>query len=210
LPDVLCGGTNLWALLPHDAEYYHSGEKWAKHESGLVYSVTISANGGDKLFATSFGKYPGNGNTIGTSSGIRVTFFNATGVLKTLAPQETYAEFSANGGYIVAPEGTVAVNIPMYGDDDTHALYILNRDHTYENGSCTLCGEADPDYHIPGDINGDGDVNNKDLTRLFKHLSGYEVEVVEAALDVTGDGSINNKDLTRLFRYLSGYEVEIH
>ena len=142
LPDVLCGGTNLWALLPHDAEYYHSGEKWAKHESGLVYSVTISANGGDKLFATSFGKYPGNGNTIGTSSGIRVTFFNATGVLKTLAPQETYAEFSANGGYIVAPEGTVAVNIPMYGDDDTHALYILNRDHVYENGTCTGCGSS--------------------------------------------------------------------
>ena len=64
--------------------------------------------------------------------------------------------------------------------------------------------------HIPGDINGDGDVNNKDLTRLFKHLSGYTVEVVESALDVNGDGSVNNKDLTRLFRYLSGYEVEIH
>ena len=64
--------------------------------------------------------------------------------------------------------------------------------------------------HIPGDITGDGDVNNKDLTRLFKYLTGYDVEVVEAALDVNGDGVVNNKDQTRLFRYLSGYGVEIH
>jgi len=63
---------------------------------------------------------------------------------------------------------------------------------------------------LPGDVNGDGNVNNKDLTRLFRYLSGFDVEVNETALDITGDGSVNNKDLTRLFRYLSGYDVEIH
>lgn len=64
--------------------------------------------------------------------------------------------------------------------------------------------------HVPGDITGDGIVNNKDLTRLFRYLSGYEVEVNEKALDITGDGSVNNKDLTRLFRFLSGHEVMIY
>jgi hypothetical protein len=64
--------------------------------------------------------------------------------------------------------------------------------------------------HIPGDINGDGSVNNKDLTRLFQYLSDWDVEVNEAALDVNGDGSVNNKDLTRLFQYLSDWDVEIH
>ena len=62
---------------------------------------------------------------------------------------------------------------------------------------------------IPGDINGDEKVNNKDLMRLFQHLSGLDVVVNEPALDTNGDGKINNKDLMRLFQHLSGLEVEL-
>ena len=61
----------------------------------------------------------------------------------------------------------------------------------------------------PGDINGDNTVNNKDLTRLMKYLSGENVEVIAALLDVNGDGSVNNKDLTRLMKYLAGENVWI-
>ena len=64
--------------------------------------------------------------------------------------------------------------------------------------------------YIAGDINNDGDVNNKDLTRLFQYLSEWDVVVNEAALDVNGDGDVNNKDLTRLFQYLSEWDVVIH
>lgn len=63
---------------------------------------------------------------------------------------------------------------------------------------------------LPGDINGDGKVNNKDATRLFQYLSGWTVLVEETSLDVNGDGKINNKDATRLFQYLSGWEVAIY
>ena len=44
----------------------------------------------------------------------------------------------------------------------------------------TLSSEAAPETpptRIPGDINGDGEVNNKDLTHLFRYLTGYDVEI---------------------------------
>ena len=74
----------------------------------------------------------------------------------------------------------------------------------------TSTGSSDGTAFVAGDINGDGGVDNKDLTRLFQYLSDWDVEVVEGNLDTNGDGSVNNKDLTRLFQYLSDWDVEIH
>ena len=85
----------------------------------------------------------------------------------------------------------------IYDEDEQDIAF------TAQNGAVVV-----PAY-LPGDINGDGSVNNKDVTRLFRYVSGWDVEVVEAALDVNGDGSVNNKDVTRLFRYVSGWDVVI-
>ncbi len=62
---------------------------------------------------------------------------------------------------------------------------------------------------VAGDINGDGVVNNKDLTRLLKYIAGESVTVNELLLDTNGDGRVNNKDLTRLLKYVAGEDVEI-
>ena len=78
-----------------------------------------------------------------------------------------------------------------------------------EDGCCERCGVYLLNDHTPGDINGDGVLNNKDLNRLMKYLAGDDVEVVEAALDLNGDGNVNNKDLNRLMKYLAGEDVEI-
>ncbi|MBR5619358.1 MAG: dockerin type I repeat-containing protein, partial [Clostridia bacterium] len=107
-------------------------------------------------------------------------------------------------------------------DEAAHSYeWVVTKEATeQENGLkeeiCSVCGyksgnSEDIIYssHTAGDINGDGAVNNKDLTRLFQYLSDWDVEVDESALDVNGDGSVNNKDLTRLFQYLSDWDVQI-
>ncbi len=62
---------------------------------------------------------------------------------------------------------------------------------------------------VPGDVNGDGSVNNKDVVALFKYVSGSEVAVNVIALDINGDGSVNNKDVVALFKYVSGGDIEL-
>lgn len=55
----------------------------------------------------------------------------------------------------------------------------------------------------PGDLNGDGNLNNRDLALLQKYLNEWEVTVVEAAVDVNGDGNTNNRDLSALQKILN-------
>ena len=141
LSENTCCGLNLWQILKHNEWYFHSGNRWAKHESGKVWSVTIPVEPGTQIYATSFGKYGENGNTVSNANGIRVTFFDAYGVVKTMDPASTYAEFISNGGYLIAPEGSIAVNIPMWNNSDDNEIYILNREHIYENGTCLGCQE---------------------------------------------------------------------
>ncbi|MBR6902912.1 MAG: hypothetical protein IKN39_03380, partial [Clostridia bacterium] len=91
-----------------------------------------------------------------------------------------------------------------YDYDDIFNIYETNIDFAVINGIVTI------NDHLPGDINGDGKVNNKDIVRLFKYLSDWDVEVDSKALDVNGDGAVNNKDLLRLFKYLSNWDVKIY
>lgn len=53
------------------------------------------------------------------------------------------------------------------------------------------------------DVNGDGKLNSKDLTRLMKFIAGEKVEIAGNA-DINGDSKVNSKDLTRLMKYIAG------
>ena len=91
-----------------------------------------------------------------------------------------------------------------YNSNDIYNVSDVNVAFDKVNGAVNVI------THKPGDINGDGKVNNKDLTRLFQYLSDWDVEIDRDALDVNGDGKVNNKDLTRLFQYLSDWDVTIY
>ncbi len=78
---------------------------------------------------------------------------------------------------------------------------------SYREGNCTFTVNV-KDY-IRGDINGDGLVTMKDVTRLVNYLNDDSIEVIYKALDVNGDGLVTIKDVTRLTEYLEDNSVEI-
>lgn len=51
------------------------------------------------------------------------------------------------------------------------------------------------------DVNGDGEINNKDVVTLFRFVSASGE--YDAVYDINGDGENNNKDVVALFRALS-------
>ena len=61
------------------------------------------------------------------------------------------------------------------------------------------------------DVNGDGELDLKDVTALRRYLAGgYNVTVAEDALDVNDDGAVDLKDVTCLRRGLAGgYGIEL-
>ena len=63
---------------------------------------------------------------------------------------------------------------------------------------------------IGGDINGDGEVDNKDVVTLFKYLSGVRLHVNSFVLDTNGDEETDNKDVVWLFRYCSGENITLN
>ncbi|MBO4795717.1 MAG: dockerin type I repeat-containing protein [Clostridia bacterium] len=69
--------------------------------------------------------------------------------------------------------------------------------------SLLLCAVICVAAFLLGDANGDGEVNNKDVATLFRHVSGSNIKCLEENCDINGDGDINNKDVVALFRKLS-------
>ena len=83
--------------------------------------------------------------------------------------------------------------------------------HVYDSeddSECNACGAARP-AHTPGDINGDGKVNVRDLGLLQQSINGWEVTIITAAADVNGDGKINVRDLGMLQQFLNGWDVTL-
>lgn len=101
-----------------------------------------------------------------------------------------------------APAGVSDITL-SYDPEDVYDQNFDNVAFRIENGSVKVV-----DY-IPGDVNSDGKVNNKDLGRLQQYVNGWDVSINASAADVNGDGKVNNKDLGRLQQYVNGWDVEL-
>lgn len=61
----------------------------------------------------------------------------------------------------------------------------------------------------PGDINGDGSVNLKDLVVLAQVQAGWTVSHRAEAVDTNGDGYFTLDDVAHFAQYLAGWGVEL-
>ena len=61
--------------------------------------------------------------------------------------------------------------------------------------------------YISGDLNRDGEVDNKDLSVMQRYLCNWDIPTDKKAADVNRDGVVNNKDFSILQRYLNGWDV---
>lgn len=96
-----------------------------------------------------------------------------------------------------AEEGTYAITLEFKCDED---IFNANDDTVWfeaVNGAVVVVNT------IPGDANGDGKLNNRDLGLLQRYLNGWTVDMNENAADVNGDGKVNNRDLGTLQKMLN-------
>ena len=109
---------------------------------------------------------------------------------------------------------TFTISENAENNTDTVITASYNPDNIYNHDekdvAIEVCNGVVSIIPLAGDINGDGKVNNKDVTRLFQYLANWSVSVNSAVLDVNGDGKVNNKDITRLMQYLANWDVKIY
>ena len=108
-------------------------------------------------------------------------------------PAEPAQEGKVFLGWYTAPEGGEKFDFstPITGDVNLYARFE----------------DAPVGGHIPGDVDGNGVVNVRDLGRLQQYLNGFDVTINEAASNVNGDSGINVRDYGLLQQYLNGWDV---
>ncbi len=117
-----------------------------------------------------------------------------------------------------AENGVIATLTFKVKDDVTAGNYNINLtydknnifDSTFTNISfATNNSEVTIKDYIPGDVNGDSNVNMKDVVLLQQFLNDWNVEIDENAANVNGDTLINMKDIVLLQQYLNDWDVTL-
>lgn len=135
-------------------------------------------------------------------SGVSDTSYNGTLATLTFTVKDDAADgvYPITLDYFKGRNGDYVDGDNVNFDEDYNAVGFV-----YVGGSVTVAS------YVPGDINGDGVVDNKDGTHLLRYLAGWDLtNVNNDALDVDGSSKVDDKDGTHLLRYLAGWNVTLH
>lgn len=107
-----------------------------------------------------------------------------------------------------AAEGYTTHTCSRCGDSYVDSPEPATGEHTYDgdkDADCNVCGHVRP-IVIPGDVDGNGKVNNRDLGVLLLYLNDDDIsgkKFDDQAADLDGNGRINNRDLGLLQKLLN-------
>ena len=139
-----------------------------------------------------------------TNNHSAIGYFQADGAIRIYVSSINVRDFSGNDGAImtlsITATQSLAAPVSVFLRNTICAESIGTK-HELNDEECRV-----NDYGsgiLPGDVNGDGNVNISDVTALIDLLlSGGEIS---AGTDVNGDGQVNISDVTALInRLLSG------
>ena len=106
-----------------------------------------------------------------------------------------------------AEDGQIVYTCTECGDSYDEPIPATG-EHVYDSDTdadCNLCGEK-REVTLPGDMDGNGKVNNRDLGLLQQYLNGNDMSGKTfdlTAIDLDGNGKINNRDLGLLQKLLN-------
>ena len=152
--------------------------------------------------------------SLAVSSGLRgqvESFLDGSDVTVAL-----FADGSAQPQYTTTvPAGeksggkyTAVYDIPSVAAG-TYTVQVSKNNHVTRAYTVTVGGDTktlDTRIYLLGDVNGDGIVNIKDCSRLFKHVNTTQLLTDPYALkcaNTNGDSAVNIKDCSRLFKHVN-------
>ncbi len=100
---------------------------------------------------------------------------------------------------------TMGLEFSSGGTADKSCEFYLDNIRTFRDSKYL----SSPEETLVGDVNSDGKVDRKDLSRLAQYFARWQVEVDMVAADTNGDGNVDRKDLSRLAQFFARWDVEL-
>lgn len=105
-----------------------------------------------------------------------------------------------------AAEGSTDLSI-TFNPNDVFDFGSENVEFTTVDGAINVTSAIVPPANMPGDVNGDGKVNVRDLGVMQQYINGWNVNIDLDAADVNDDGKVNVRDLGLMQQSINGWDV---
>ncbi len=128
---------------------------------------------------------------------IKITVTNGFGLSGSFTEDTSTSTKGFSGSAVLSSSSLAAL-----ANSGRIELYLYSAYKALDMG---LCDEASFSgiYDMRPDIDGDGEINNTDLTLTVRYLAGFDMDIEDDWFDINGDGRMNNRDAITLIQRLA-------